>query len=104
MSDTFVREAELASAYAQAQRLEVGLLQARCERLTALVREHGLPIPGDDPRLGASDGDHLAACRRVVVAAYELLEHMRELDEALTELRRMVGSGMELVGGDPWRP
>lgn len=80
-----------------AHRLETTLLQVRVERLTAVLREHGLPIPGDDPRLGASDGEHLEQCRQVVNAAYELLTQLRTLE-------RMVGSGMEFVKDDQsWR-
>lgn len=69
----------------------------RVERLTALLREHGVPTPDDDPLLGASDGAHLAACRDVVTCAYDLLF-------ALERLRDLVGAGMELVRDDVWRP
>lgn len=101
--ETFVREADLATAYQAAHRLEAAMLQTRIERLTALVREHGLPVPQEDPRLGASDGEHLARCRTVVLAAYRLLEAADELERALNELRATVGSGMELVRGERWR-
>lgn len=84
------------AALSAAHHLETSLLQARIEILTALAREHDIPIPGDDPLLGASDGEHLIACRNVVTAAYDLLER-------LDELKAIVGSGMELVGGEPWR-
>ena len=80
----------------EAHHLEVVLLQQRVERLHAVLREHGIPLPEEDPRLGASDGDHLRACRDVVIAAYELLER-------LEDLKSLVGSGMELMGGEPWR-
>lgn len=93
----FVTESELAAAIAVVHRVEAGLLQTRLERLTALLREHGIPLPDEDPRLGASDGEHLAACRRVVVAAYALLEQADELEEALAALRTLVGSGSELL-------
>lgn len=92
----FASELEVREAAALAHRLEVSLLMSRVERLTALLREHGIPLPGEDVRLGASDGEHLEACRTVVVAAYELLAR-------LEELRAMVGAGMELVGGERWR-
>lgn len=90
-----VSEAEAVFALAEAHRLEVSLLQIRIERLTAVLREHDIPIPGDDPLLGASDGEHLEACRAVVRGAYELLP-------ALETLRALVGSGMELVDGERW--
>lgn len=96
-------EAEIAEAVELAHHLERSLLMARIERLTAVLREHGLSVPGTDERLGAADGEHLEACRQVVVAAYALLEQITAFEQALTELRRMVGSGMELVGGEPWR-
>lgn len=96
-------EAQIAQAQAQAHRLDTLMLQTRIERLTAVIREHGLPLPGEDERLGASDGDHLAACRQVVSSAYQLLEHAATLEQALTDLRRMVGSGMELVGHHDWQ-
>jgi hypothetical protein len=82
-------------ALSEAHRLEVSLLQTRIERLTAVLREHGLPIPGDDPRLGLSDGEHLLACREVVIAAYTLLER-------LDDLKLLVGSGMELLDEKGW--
>lgn len=94
---TFTSEAQLAEALSAVYRVENQLLMSRVERLSALVREHGIPLPGDDPRLGASDGEHLAACRRVVVAAYALLEQADELEAALAELKSLVGSGMEFV-------
>ena len=89
-------ELDLLTAASVAHRLEANELQGRIERLVALLREHGIALPEEDPRLGASDGEHLEACRTVVVKAYELLE-------ALDALRAMVGSGMELIGGDEWR-
>ena len=85
-----------------AHRLESTLLLSRIERLTAVIREHGIPLPGEDPMLGASDGDHLAACRTVVTTAYDFLEASRAFEQALRELRSLVGSGMELIGGAPW--
>lgn len=96
-------EAELVEALAAAHYLETAQLATRIARLTALCREHGLALPSDDPLLGTSDGEHLVASRRVVIAAYELLAQIEEFTEALTELREMVGSGMELVSGEPWR-
>lgn len=87
---------EVFLAMSEAHRLEVALLATRIERLTALLREHDVPVPEEDPRLGISDGEHLIACRLVVVAAYELLER-------LEDLKRIVGSGMELVGKERWR-
>ena len=99
----FVTEVELAETLVAAHRLEVSLLSARIDRLTALLREHEIPLPESDPRLGASDGEHLAACRAVVVAAYSLLERADDLERALGELRRIVGSGMELVRAERWR-
>lgn len=98
----FVTEAEVAEAAAMAHHLERTLLLARIERLTALVREHGLALPPDDTRLGVSDGEHLAACRLLVTTAYEMLEAIQNFDTALHELRALVGSGMELVGGESW--
>jgi len=83
-------------AMSEAHRLEIVLLQTRIERLHALLREHGINPPDEDPLLGASDGEHLAACREVVTTAYALLER-------LDELKAMVGSGMELVGGESWK-
>lgn len=77
------------------QRIELRELQGRVEILTALVAEHGIQTPADDPRLGASGAEHLAQCRRVVRLAYELLME-------LEALREMVGSGMELLE-DSWR-
>jgi hypothetical protein len=71
-------------------RLEVQLLQVQIERLRALLREHDIPLPQEDARLGASDGEHLEACKAVVRGAYELLPH-------LEALREMVGSGVELL-------
>ena len=100
---TFTTEAQLAEALSASYRLENTMLQTRIERLTAIISEHGIPLPGDDPRLGASDGDHLAACRRVVIAAYDLLEQTNELESALTDLKTMVGSGMEFVNQKTWR-
>lgn len=100
---TFVTESDLALALNAAHRLESELLLTRIERLNALVREHGIPLPKDDPRLGASDGEHLAACRRVVMAAYGLLEQAAELEAALGGLRAFIGSGMEFVNQDSWR-
>jgi len=84
-------------ALMDAHRMEVLLLQTRIERMGALLREHGIPLPSEDPRLGVSDGEHLMACTKVVSAAYDLLER-------LEELRAIVGSGMEFVGAEPWRP
>ena len=82
-------------AASEAHRLETLLLATRIERLSALLREHGIRLPDEDPRLGISDGEHLLACRQVVRAAYELLDR-------LEELRAIVGSGMELVGKERW--
>lgn len=96
-------EAALALAADQAHHLERVLLTTRIERLCAVIREHGIPLPEEDPRLGASDGEHLAASRRVVTAAYGLLEGIEEFERALAELRSLVGSGMELVGKESWR-
>ena len=87
---------ELLQAISDAHRLETSLLSMRLERLTALLREHGIALPEEDPLLGISDGEHLMACRRVVDAAYDLLER-------LEDLKRIVGSGMELVGKEKWR-
>jgi hypothetical protein len=100
---SFVTESELLDAYEAARRLEVALLQTRIERLSAIIREHGLSLPSDDPLLGVSDGEHLEASRAVVIAAYDLLENAGTLTAALEELRGLVGSGMELVGGERWR-
>jgi len=100
---THTTEAEVVEALAAAHHLETANLSTRIARLTAICREHGIPMPSDDPLLGASDGEHLAASRRVVIAAYDLLVQMDEFTAALAELRTMVGSGMELVGGEPWR-
>lgn len=86
-----------------AHRLEGALLSTRIERLTALLREHGVPLPEEDPRLGMSDGEHLVASMRVVTAAYELLEKVDDFEQALIQLRQLVGSGMELVGKEKWR-
>lgn len=87
---------EQLGALLDAQRLETSLLQARIERLTSVIQEHGIPLPPDDPRLGASDGEHLLQCRRVVHAAYRLLAE-------LEALRDMVGSGTELLERENWR-
>ena len=92
----FARELEVQEAAAMAHRLEVSLLMSRVERLTALLREHGIPLPGEDGRLGASDGEHLEACRRVVMSAYELVG-------ALGVLEQMIGSGRELLEVEPWK-
>jgi transposase len=81
---------EQVQALAEAQRLEVSLLQAHIERLRAALREHGIPLPDEDPRLGASDGEHLEQCKAVVRAAYALLGELRTLEQ-------MVGSGVELL-------
>ena len=83
-------ELSVLEASALAHRLDVRELTHRVERLTSVLKEHGIPMPEDDPRLGASDGEHLEACRKVVTKAYELLE-------ALDDLRVMVGSGVELL-------
>lgn len=93
---SYASDAEIAFAAAMAHRLETSLLSARLERMVALLREHGIEPPRDDPRVDAGDHDHLIACRAVVLAAYELLER-------LEELRGIVGTGMELVGGQRWR-
>lgn len=93
---TFAREVEVWEAMAQAHALDKALLLTRLERLTALLQEHGVPLPEEDPALGASDGQHLEACRLVVTKAYELLE-------ALEDLKALVGSGMELVEKEIWR-
>jgi hypothetical protein len=77
-------------ALAEAWHVERLLLESRIERLRAIIREHGIPLPEEDPLLGASDGEHLEQCRAVVTAAYALLT---ELDS----LREMVGSGVELL-------
>lgn len=90
MPSTTGTEAEQVMALAAAHRVEVALLQTRIERLHAVLREHGIPPPDDDPRLGASDGEHLEASRAVVSAAYSLLDR-------LEELHAMVGSGVELL-------
>jgi hypothetical protein len=103
VNDTFVREADLAATFAIAHRLDTMLLQGRVERLTALVREHGIPLPDEDPRLGASDGEHLARCRAVVDTAYRLLEATEAFERALGELRATVGSGIELLRDERWR-
>lgn len=87
---------ELFWAILDAQRLETSLLADRIERLTALLHEHGVPVPEDDPSLGASGAEHLLACRNVVAAAYDLLER-------LEELKAIVGSGMEFVRQERWR-
>lgn len=100
---THATEAEVVEAMAAAHHLETVMLSTRIERLIAVVREHGIPLPGEDPMLGASDGEHLAASRRVVIAAYDLLVQADELESALADLRTMVGSGMELVKGEAWR-
>lgn len=86
-----------------AQHLNAALLCTRIERLTGLLHEYGVPTPEDDPLLGASDGEHLIASRQVVIAAYEMLERMADFEKALNELRRLVGTGMELVGKEKWR-
>jgi len=91
------------AAAAGVHHLEVRLLQTRIERLSAIVREHGLSLPAGDSLLGVSDGEHLAACRRVVVAAYDLLGACGELEAALADLRQLVGSGMELLEDRSWR-
>lgn len=83
-------ESEQVLALASAHRIEVWRLQQRIELLHAVLREHGIEPPQEDPRLGASDGEHYAVCVDVVQAAYTLLEH-------LDELREMVGSGAELL-------
>lgn len=90
-------------ALAQAYKLDVLELETKIERLKAVLREHDITMPGNDPLLGASDGEHLMACRTLVVKAYEMLEKMDEFEQALSELRSLVGSGMELVGGESWR-
>ena len=77
-------------ALSEAHRLEVLTLQVKIEILRAIIKEHGIPLPKEDPLLGASDGEHLEACKAVVRGAYELLPHLRELE-------RLVGSGMELL-------
>jgi hypothetical protein len=89
---TFSPAPTAAQAFAlqEAHRLEVELLQIQIERLRSALREHGIPLPAEDPLLGASDGEHLAACQAVVSTAYDLLER-------LEELRQMVGSGHELL-------
>lgn len=102
-SVVFKASAELAAALDSAKRFDDHLLQQRIERLTAIIREHGLPLPEEDPHLGASDGDHLDACKKVVTAAYDLLEASETLERALAELRALVGSGMEFVGSESWR-
>ena len=94
-------EPELVQAVAAAYALEHTLLSARCERLVALLREHEIPLPDDDPRLGGSGGEHLERCRLVVIKAYELLGKADELEHALGELRRVVGSGVEMQQ-DSW--
>lgn len=84
-------------AMLEAWHLERTQLLARIARLEAVLREHGLPGPAEDPRLGPSDHEHLEACRAVVRGAYELLPHVEEL-------RRIVGSGIELLGQESWKP
>lgn len=91
----YVSDAEVALAAALAHKLETALLMSRLERMVALLREHGIEPPADDPRVDAQEHDHLIACRDVVIAAYELLER-------LEELRRMIGSAMEFVGQPSW--
>jgi len=97
LTDDFVTETELAEAVSRARRVNSALLQVKIERMTALLREHGIPLPSEDPRLGASDGEHLARCRAVVTSAYELLEKIDQFDRSLDELRETVGSGVELL-------
>lgn len=82
-------------AVATAHRLEISLLQARVDGLAARLREHGVTVPAEDQLLGASGVEHLEQCKRVVLAAYGLL---REVEE----LRRLVGSGVELLE-ESWR-
>lgn len=89
-------------AAASVHLLEKRLLMTRIERLTALLREHGLPLPEEDPRLGASDGQHLVACRNVVKSAYDLLSAISAFETSLDVLRAEVGSGVELLG-ESWR-
>jgi hypothetical protein len=91
-----ITEAELFAAVEQARDLEATLLQTQIERLTAVIKEHGLPVPGEDARLGASGLEHLAACQLVVTKAYELFD-------ALEALKLIVGSGMELLRTESWR-
>lgn len=94
MSVAAVQDAQI-QALVEAHFLETRLLQAHIERLRAVLREHGIPLPEEDPLLGASDGEHLEACKAVVRGAYELLP-------ALERLRTMVGSSMELIDGERW--
>jgi hypothetical protein len=90
-------EPEVSGAMFAVHRLETALLQQRIELLEAVLREHGIPSPAEDSSLGASGADHLEACRNVVRGAYELIPH-------LESLRAIVGSGMELLNPEPWRP
>jgi hypothetical protein len=77
--------------FISAFKLEQRLQQQYIERLHALLREHDIPLPAEDSLLGASGHEHYAACREVVIVAYELLQR-------LEELREIVGSGHELLG------
>ena len=83
MTGPFVSE-ELA-----AFKLEMRLQQSYIEQLHALLREHGIALPPEDMRLGASGAEHLEQCRAVVKAAYELAAE-------LERLKAMIGSGHEL--------
>jgi hypothetical protein len=57
-------------AAAQAWHLERVELQSRIAHLESVLREYGINSPGTDPLLGASDGEHLEACKAVVRGAY----------------------------------
>ena len=70
-------------------KLEMRLQQSYIEQLHALLREHGIPLPAEDSRLGASGAEHLEQCKAVVTAAYELVQE-------LERLKAMIGSGHEL--------
>jgi len=100
---TFLSELELLMAFQDAHQLENRLLSTRIERLVTQMREHGIPLPEEDPRLAMSDAEHLMACRKVVTTAYELLECAGRFAVAMDELRRFIGSGMEFVGQKNWR-
>jgi hypothetical protein len=83
-------QVDLVGTLLDAHKLELRVQQQRIERLEAVLREHGIPLPNEDPALGASSYEHLQACRAVVRGAYELLPQ-------LERLRELVGSGMELL-------
>lgn len=96
MHDESVKPIAILEAASRAHRLEVYELEGRLERAYAVMRDHGIPLPNEDEKLGASGAEHLDACRDVVLSAYELLE-------SLERLKHIVGSGMEFVGAPQWR-